>query len=103
MIEENLAFKKARGKNSLSISMGPLNCTIAMLKISKWSPFEISRKIHASMRYFSETSSKDLFEVLEEKIEEDIGYEQWFANTKEALNNSKGKFWLGKTTVSNLY
>lgn len=76
---------------------------MAMLKISKWSPFEISKKITVSLRYFSESSSKDLFEVLEEKMEEDMGYEQWLTSTKAALNNSKGKFWLGKTSVRNLF
>ena len=53
-----------------------------------------------SFRFYSISQSKDLFEVLEEKIEEDIGYEQWLSNTKEALKNSKGRFWLGKLTVN---
>ena len=64
-------------------------------------PFSISKINIFSINYrlYSIALPKDLFEVLEEKIEEDIGYEQWLSNTKEALKNSKGRFWLGKSTV----
>lgn len=61
-----------------------------------------SSKINALRVYYrsySTAPAKDLFDVLEEKVEEDIGYEQWLLNTKEALKNSKGRFWLGKSTV----
>lgn len=53
-------------------------------------------------RFYSEkdkSDSNDVFDILEEKVEEEIGYDQWLSNTKEALSKSKGKYWLGKTTV----
>ena len=52
---------------------------------------------------YSTSCSDDLFDVLEEKTEENIGYDQWVANTKASLKNSKGRFWLGKSTVMNHY
>lgn len=57
--------------------------------------FNFIKLIHSD-----KTSNKDLFDILEEKIEEDIGYDQWLASTKKALSNSKGRFWIGKNSVS---
>lgn len=49
---------------------------------------------------FYSSSSKDIFDILEEKVEEDIDYDVWLKNTKKAMENSKGKFWLGKSSVN---
>ena len=54
-----------------------------------------------TLRQFTATT-KDLFDVLEEKVEEEIGYDQWLASTKESLKNSKGPYWLGKSSVFNI-
>lgn len=61
---------------------------------------KIKSQFFISYRPYSVAPSEDLFEVLEEKVEEDIGYEQWLSKTKEALQTSKGRFWLGKSTVN---
>ena len=69
-------------------------------KVSKSPLLKLTSLSNNSLRKFSAVKSEDLFEVLEEKAEEDIGYEQWLASTKEALKNTKGRFWLGKNSVS---
>lgn len=61
---------------------------------------KLSNTLYLNSCFLSTSSSKDLFEVLEEKAEEDIGYDQWLLKAKESLNNSKGRFWLGKSFVS---
>jgi hypothetical protein len=44
-------------------------------------------------------SANDVFKVLEENDEEEVGFEQWLSNTKETFKTSKGRFWLGKRNV----
>lgn len=77
-----------------------LNYNMVFLRESKLTILNLSKRLHIDLREFSAINSKDLFDVLEEKIEEDIGYEQWLANTKEAFKNTKGRLWLGKNSVS---
>lgn len=75
-------------------------CKLQMSVLSTFKrPFSKINTLCVYCRSYSTAPAKDLFDVLEEKVEEDIGYEQWLLNTKEALKNSKGRFWLGKSTV----
>lgn len=76
---------------------------MVFLRIPKRPHLKLSNYNDILMRRFSATNSKDLFDVLEEKVEEDIGYEQWLASTKEAFKNTKGKLWLGKNSVSEYF
>lgn len=73
---------------------------MVFLRVPKWPILKLSSYHDISMRHFSADASKDLFDVLEEKVEEDIGYEQWLASTKETFKNTKGRFWLGKNSVN---
>jgi hypothetical protein len=73
---------------------------MAILRASKFSLLKLSNYHDINLRHFSAANSKDLFDVLEEKVEEDIGFEQWIASTKEAFKNTKGRLWLGKSSVS---
>lgn len=43
--------------------------------------------------------SADIFDALEEEVEQDVGFDEWLKSTKAALSSSKGRFWLGKTSV----
>lgn len=73
---------------------------MSYLNIIQKSRFKLYRFSKFKCLSYNTLASKDLFDVLEEKVEEDIGYDQWVTNTKEALKNSKGRFWLGKSSVS---
>ena len=73
---------------------------MVFLRVPKWALLKLSNYHDITIRHFSAIASKDLFDVLEEKAEEDIGYEQWLASTKEAFKNTKGRLWLGKNSVS---
>lgn len=46
--------------------------------------------------------SADIFDALEEEVEQDVGYDEWLKSTKAALSTSKGRYWLGKTSVGSL-
>lgn len=80
--------------------MGCPKLRMLFLKLTELSGFKSRSSLLSIIRPYSETSKKDLFDILQEKVEEDVGYDQWLASTKEALTNSKGKFWLGKSSVS---
>lgn len=81
--------------------MGWSKLQMRFSKLSRFSTPKIQHSLLLNTRLYSDTSTnKDLFDILEEKVEEDIGYDQWLASTKEALKNSKGRFWIGKTSVS---
>lgn len=80
-----------------------LNCIMVFLRVPACSPLSLFNYSKNMPCYFSVAASKDLFEVLEEKVAEDVGYEQWLASTKEALKNSKGRLWLGKNSVSSYF
>ncbi len=84
---------------SLQLASALVNCTMAYLSILHRKDLKLYGIFGFKFCKYTSSSSKDLFEVLEEKIEEDIGYDQWITNTKELLKNSKGRFWLGKSTV----
>lgn len=77
-----------------------VNCTMAYLKIPRRNVMRVYEFLNIKACSYTNSSSKDLFDVLEEKVEEDIGYDQWINNTKEALKTSKGRFWLGKVSVN---
>ena len=72
---------------------------MSVLRQSHFGLYSRCNRVLAGTCTFSTLPSKDLFEALEEKVEEDIGFDQWLASTKEGLKNTKGRYWLGKSTV----